>query len=104
MLQQPGGTHQIPGLGLLPLPFHSDINFQILNPDLPERRLLRNDGQGKTPHKSESQFMGLLALQFLHKEFSTTMKGFPGGSDVKESACNAGRPRFDPWVGKIPWR
>ena len=23
--------------------------------------------------------------------------GFPGGSDSKESACNAGRPEFDPW-------
>ena len=22
----------------------------------------------------------------------------------KESACNAGDPGFDPWVGKIPWR
>ena len=22
--------------------------------------------------------------------------GLPGGSDGKESACNAGRPRFDP--------
>ena len=22
----------------------------------------------------------------------------------KESACNAGGPRFHPWVGKIPWR
>jgi len=32
--------------------------------------------------------------------------GFPGGSDGKESPCNAGRitPRFNPWVGKIPWR
>ncbi|CAI9154631.1 unnamed protein product [Rangifer tarandus platyrhynchus] len=31
--------------------------------------------------------------------------GFPGGSDGKESVHNAGeRPRFDPWVGKIPWR
>jgi len=28
---------------------------------------------------------------------------FPGGSDGKESACNAG-DRFDLWVGKIPWR
>ena len=28
--------------------------------------------------------------------------GFPGGSDSKESAC--GRPGFDPWVGKFPWR
>ena len=25
-----------------------------------------------------------------------------GGSDGKESACNAGDLRFDPWVGKIP--
>ena len=36
-------------------------------------------------------------------------KGFPGGSDTKESACNSGdpglvRPRFDPWVRTIPWR
>ena len=36
--------------------------------------------------------------------------GFPGGSVGKESACNAGdslqhrRPKFNPWVGKIPWR
>ena len=30
--------------------------------------------------------------------------GFPGGSDGKESACNAGDLGFDPWVGKIPWR
>jgi len=29
-------------------------------------------------------------------------KGFPGGSEVKVSAC--GRPGFNPWVGKIPWR
>ena len=27
---------------------------------------------------------------------------FPGGSDGKASAYNAGRPRFDSWVGKIP--
>ena len=30
--------------------------------------------------------------------------GFPCGSAGKESACNVGRPGFDPWVGKIPWR
>ena len=31
--------------------------------------------------------------------------GFPGGSEVKASACNAGDPGFDLWVqGKIPWR
>ena len=27
-------------------------------------------------------------------------EGFPGGSEVKASACNAGSA----WVGKIPWR
>ena len=41
------------------------------------------------------------------------LMGFPDGSDGKESACNVGdlglipglgRSRFDPWVGKIPWR
>ena len=31
-------------------------------------------------------------------------QGFPGSSVGKESACNAGRPRFDSWVGKITWR
>ena len=34
--------------------------------------------------------------------------GFPAGSNIKESAmqivCNAGRPGFTPWVGRIPWR
>ena len=30
--------------------------------------------------------------------------GFPGGFMVKESACQCRRLRFDPWVGKIPWR
>ena len=29
---------------------------------------------------------------------------FPGGSDSKDSACNGGDPRFDPWVRKNPWR
>ena len=29
---------------------------------------------------------------------------FPGGSDGKDSGCNATRPGFSPWVGKIPWR
>ena len=32
------------------------------------------------------------------------LKGFPGGSDGKASDCNAGDLKFDPWVGKVPWR
>ena len=34
------------------------------------------------------------------------MMGFPGGLEVKNQPANAGdmEHRFDPWVGKIPWR
>ena len=31
-------------------------------------------------------------------------RDFPGGADDKESAFNALRYGFNPWVGKIPWR
>ena len=31
-------------------------------------------------------------------------KGFSGGSVVKNTPANAKRCRFDPWVGKTPWR
>ena len=37
-------------------------------------------------------------------QFYSFIKGFPGGSVLKESACQCRRPRFDPWVRKIPWR
>ena len=30
--------------------------------------------------------------------------GFPVGSEGKESPCQCRRPRFNPWVEKIPWR
>ena len=33
-----------------------------------------------------------------------TLLGFPGGSDGKESACNAGDPGSIPGSGKSPWR
>ena len=29
---------------------------------------------------------------------------FPGGSDGKSICLQCGRPGFDPWLGKIPWR
>ena len=31
-----------------------------------------------------------------------TLVGFPGGPAVKESTSQCKRPRFNPWVGKIP--
>ena len=32
------------------------------------------------------------------------MRGFPGGSDGKKSAYNAGDPGLKPWLRKVPWR
>ena len=40
-------------------------------------------------------------------EFLLIIYGFPGGTSGKEPACQCKRHkirRFDPWVGKIPWR
>ena len=54
-----------------------------------------------------------------HKELDTTerlnwlfqidyllsiVRSFPGGSDGKSVCLQYRRPRFNPWVGKIPWR
>jgi len=41
---------------------------------------------------------------YLRNIYTQCINDFPGGSDSKESACNAGEPRFNTWVGKIPWR
>ena len=32
------------------------------------------------------------------------LKGFTGSSEDKESTYNAGRPGFNPWIRKIPWK
>ena len=40
----------------------------------------------------------------IFKVFSSDSKGFPDSSVSKESACNAGDPQFNSWVGKICWR
>ena len=37
-------------------------------------------------------------------ELDFQVTGLPCGSAGKESICNYGRPEFDPWVEKIPWR
>ena len=37
----------------------------------------------------------------------TFKRGFPGGASGKEPACQCSRHkrcRFDPWVGKVPYR
>ena len=36
--------------------------------------------------------------------FEPSYNDFPDGSDGKSICLQCGRPGFDPWVGKIPWR
>ena len=41
------------------------------------------------------------------KHWLATLTGFPGGASGKEPACQCRRlkrHRFNPWVGRIPWR
>ena len=50
----------------------------------------------------------LCLLSFLHWKIDCLPlvhgRGFLSSSTSKESACNAGDPWFNFWVGKIPWR
>ena len=36
--------------------------------------------------------------------YNISWKDFPGGPEAKTSYYQCRVPRFDPWVGKIPWR
>ena len=36
--------------------------------------------------------------------FKELLQGFPGGARGNEPACQGGRSKFDPPVGKTPWR
>ena len=61
----------------------------------------------KPPVPNSSDLLCLLNSAFYRNRTSSILclaLGFPGGSDGKESACNAGDPGSLPWVGKIPWR
>ena len=40
----------------------------------------------------------------LNSALLVSFGGLPWWLSGKDPACQWGRPRFDPWVGKIPWR
>ena len=49
----------------------------------------------------------LFAVTWMELEDIVLSEGFPGGTVVKNLPVNegdAGDARFDPFVGKIPWR
>ena len=56
--------------------------------------------QRATGHRVTQSRTGLKRLN----GSSSIYKGFPGGSDSKESCLQYRRPKFYPWVRKIPWR
>ena len=41
-----------------------------------------------------------LPIKICENQYTINALGFPRGSDGKESACNNGRPGFNPWVEK----
>ena len=51
-------------------------------------------------NKSTCLELTVTARESSQTTLSIKIVSFPGGSNSKESACNAA----DPWVGRIPWR
>ena len=41
---------------------------------------------------------------YIFIDFLRFTEGLPGVSDSKSICLQCGRPGFDPWVGKVPWR
>ena len=92
--------------------------FLSLWPSLPE--LIQYIHQiHLTPHKGVTDL--LLLFKNMYKQWNISYRkisnaicgnmvgprGLPGGASGKEPTCQCRRPkrcRFDPWVGKIPWR
>ena len=63
--------------------------------------------------QAHTQWFFIICLICTNKWNYKKYWGFPGSSDCRESACNAGDPGsgqcridpgFNPWIGKIPWR
>ena len=57
---------------------------------------------GKTIYLTIWTFVGkVISLLF---NMLSSLSDFPGGSDGKSVCLQRGRPGFDPWARKIPWR
>ena len=60
-----------------------------------------------TLHSSNANCDLLGKREKLNLPYVDRMTGFPGGTSGKEPSCQCRRHkrcRFNPWVGKIPWR
>jgi len=55
-------------------------------------------------HPASNSVQSLSCVWLFVTPWCTLHMGFSGGSVVKRIHLYCGRPGFDPWVGKIPWR
>ena len=53
---------------------------------------------------TQSQECGILVLAAFSLKHSSSHLGLCHWLSGRASACHCRRPRFDPWIGKIPWR
>ena len=56
------------------------------------------------PRLDDLFYVLYICLNLQNFRWQFTLLGFPGGSDGKESTCNAGDSGSIPASGKIPWR
>ena len=75
----------------------SNLRNRILG-EVEKNRFIALPGKGNTAD-SCPQNLCVPTQEDLMRSF---LLGFPGGSDGKDSACQYRRPKFGPWVGKIP--
>ena len=61
----------------------------------------RRRAKRKEPSSSEAPLCGMTLALVLGCPYAP-IRGFPGGSEVKESACNAGDPGSIPELGRSP--
>ena len=89
-----------------PTPFFELNSYHQLNGR--EFEQAPGDGEGEKPGVLQS--MGLQRVRHhrtTERQPPPYYQGFPGGSSGEEPACQRRRHkrcRFDPWIGKIPWR
>ena len=69
-------------------------NCNNLEFHMPKKKKKWGNSTPKKKKKNSSCFLN----------YTEDIKGFPGGSDGKRIHLQYGKPGFNPWVGKIPWR
>ena len=78
------------------------------SPNLGPLALLPFPSPGNLPNpRIEPRSPALRVDSLLSEPKLYKIRGFPGSTSGKESACQCRRHKrfgFDPWVGKIPWR